>query len=469
MGIVTELDRPLSTQGGARPRKGARPDALRILMCLLIVMTVSRIHQHFPIVAAARPAVLLVGLALVLALVKPKVLGDFKVWSTMWPARVVAALGVAACFSTVFGISLGASARFFLEEYSKTLLMAFLLMSTIRNARDLKLYAWAFVIGCGVLAWLSLFVFGMVKANAAGIYRLAALYTYDGNDICVVMLAGLGLCMLTYRTSGRLGKVASALVMLGIGVTIARSGSRGGFLGLSVFTAAFLAMPSSTPVRRRLVSVAVLAVALVLGSPSGYWRQMRTILAPEKDYNWTDPTGRRMAWERGLVYMSEYPLFGVGLNNFPRAEGTISERAKEWRPGMQGIWWMVPHNTYVQVGAEMGVPALILWCSLLIGGVVSSVRLRRRMPARGTTLSDEQRVLYRFSESLPLSFVGFAVSSTFVSFAYMDPLYILAACLVGMHVALLDRQKRGNRIARPPGSQHAAVATAATRRFPGRR
>jgi O-antigen ligase len=148
-----------------------------------------------------------------------------------------------------------------------------------------------------------------------------------------------------------------------------------------------------------------------------------------------------MIAKRGIGYMMTHPLFGIGVNNFPMAEGTISERAKEWRPEEAGIRWAAAHNSYIQVGAEMGIPGLVLWCSLVIGGVVVCWRLRRR--TRAWRVGDpEQRLIHRFTEILPLSIIGFGASAFFVSFAYMDPVYILAAYVTGLYVAVEAIQRR---------------------------
>lgn len=447
--------------GNLPPARGRR-DLLRIALFILILLDVSRLHQHYPILGAVRPMQLLAGCALFYALVKPKLLVDVRSWSKRWPARVVGALGVAACFSAILGISLGASAKFILEEYGKTLILTFLLMATIRNARDLAFYAWAYVAACGVLVWMSLFVFGVSKTTADGIYRLQGLDMYDGNDVCVVLLVGLGLCLFAFQTSGRLGKVASAVIIIGIGDVLARTGSRGGFLGLVAFAAAFLLAPAKTSVIKRVALIGAVALALLLGSPEGYWRQMQTVLAPGQDYNWSSQGGRRMLAKRGIGYMMSYPLSGIGISNFGRAEGTISQLAKDWRPDMPGIKESAAHNSYLQVGAEMGFPALALWSGLVVGLVVSCWRLRRRLRGQWATGDNDQRLLYRFSETLPFSIIGFGVSAAFVSFAYLDPVYILAAYVTGMHVAV-----RG-RLARQPKLERGAVLAASGPRVPVR-
>ncbi len=47
----------------------------------------------------------------------------------------------------------------------------------------------------------------------------------------------------------------------------------------------------------------------------------------------------------------------------------------------------------------------------------------------------EERFLYLAAAYLPLALVGFAVTSFFVSFAYLDPIYIVTALMAGLYVS----------------------------------
>jgi O-antigen ligase len=132
--------------------------------------------------------------------------------------------------------------------------------------------------------------------------------------------------------------------------------------------------------------------------------------------------------------MKSYPLFGIGIGNFARAEGTISDRARNWVPGMAGIKWTAPHNSFVEAGAELGVPGLVLWSSLVFGGIVAMRRLRRRLPKGWAAGDPDQRFLYVATSYLPVALTGFAAGAFFVSFAFLDPIYILAAFMSGMYV-----------------------------------
>jgi hypothetical protein len=399
---------------------------LWIALLLLTVLTISRVHQYFSVIGRLRPALLLFTFAMAYAVIRWRVLtrSNLLRW---WPGKVIIALGVLACLSALFGISLGGSARFILDTYSKTLIYACTLILAVRSWLDVRRLVWAYVIGAGVLVWLSLFVVGISKTTAG--------LTYDANDTGLVLLVAVPLTLLVFQSSGWFGKMVSAPILLGVVVTIAKSSSRGAFVGLLLVGVAILVSLHGVSMVKRAVIVAVAAGVLIVGAPAGYWDLVRTLQEPTEDYNWSSEGGRKEIAKRGIGYMLGHPLFGIGVANFPRAEGTISEIAQTAAPDV-GIRWAAAHNSYVQVGAEMGIPGVILWSSLVFGGIVGVNRLRRRVPKTWRRGGDEERFLFWAAVYVPIAMIGFAVTAFFVSFAYMDPIYVLSAMVAGLYLTI---------------------------------
>lgn len=409
-------------------------DPLRIAMFVLSVLTISRVHQHYPLLAKLRPALLTVLAAGAYAYLNPRYLTRENI-ARLWPVRCIAALGVLACFSAAFGISLGGSASFILQTYSKTILYAILVVLSIRAASDLYTFLWAYAISCGILSYFSLFVFGLSRSSNSYVTRLSDLYTYDSNDVCVVMVVGLAFTLLLLQVSRGWKRWFLLLDVVGIAATIARSGSRGGFLGLAAFVLAGLLLVNSVSASRRITLLALLVGGLVVAAPPGYWKQMGTLVDPTDDYNYSSIDGRRALIERGVNYMFEYPAFGLGIDNFMKAECSISRKARERVPG-EGIRCTPPHNSWVEAGAELGIPGLLVWGSMVIGGIIAMLRLRRRLPRAWRRGNDTERLLYGATHFFAVGMIGFAVSAFFVTFAWMDIVYIIAAFMAGLYVAI---------------------------------
>src|SRR4051812_17781511 len=132
---------PATSAPPAPKRLALARGPMRVALFILTLVTVSPVHQHYPVLAKLPPALLLTVAAAGYAWAHPKYLTRTNVFN-LWPMRRVALLGMLACASAVFGISLGSSGKFILEMYSKTLLYAFLLILSIRNVRDLYTYVW---------------------------------------------------------------------------------------------------------------------------------------------------------------------------------------------------------------------------------------------------------------------------------------------------------------------------------------
>ena len=451
---------PVAAPGTFRERVVARMtemrvkmDPFRLFLFLLLIMTIARVHQHYRVVARLRPALLLVACAAVYAYLNPKALARGNVLRH-WPARNMVVLGVLACLSVPFGISMGKAGLYIIEDYSKTLVLAFLLIVAVRTARDLYAFVWAYVVSSLILVYFSLFVFGLSRSSGSATARLSNLYTYDANDIGCVLLVGLALALLVLQTSKRaIGRIAALVTIVGIGATIARSGSRGTFVGLIVSAAALLLLLRTVSVGKRIGAVLAVAVGLMLWAPPGYWDQMRTISSFQEDYNWQTTNGRKQVAARGIGYMMQYPLFGLGISNFARAECEISEKARNHVAGT-GLRCTAPHNSYVQAGAELGIPGLVAWLFLAIGGPIALLRLHRRVPAAWSRGDPEQRFLRDACLYFAVAFVGFDVSAFFVSFAWMDIIYIMAAFTAGLYAAveakLAERQGETPLAAPPP-------------------
>ena len=406
-------------------------DPLHIALVLLMVMTISRVHQQFGFMAKVRPAMMLVLVSFFLALANPRFLSEKGPLFTV-PPKLIAAFVVMACLSVPFGLSPGASGLFILTQYAPVIVFSGLLIVATRRASDLYAFVWAFVIGGGILAFLANYVFELSMYN--GQARLGNMDMYDANDAGLVLTVAIPLTLLTFQVSRLRGKLLSALFLFWEFTAIARTGSRGAFVGVLAVGVALLLLPSGIAISRRIIALGSAVILLAVAAPQGYWKQMKSITSPTEDYNWKEKDGRKEIAKRGLGYMLQYPITGIGINNFARAEGTISDKAKSWAQGDAGIRWAAPHNSHVEAAAELGIPGAIAWIAMLLCGVIGPIKLRRRLPRSWRRGAADERFVYACATYLPISAIGFAVCCTFVSFAYLDPIYVLLAFVSGIYV-----------------------------------
>ena len=164
-----------------------------------------------------------------------------------------------------------------------------------------------------------------------------------------------------------------------------------------------------------------------------YWAIMSTLLNPKADYNWSASeggaeTGRMEVWKRGMGYMRQRPVFGVGARNFSVAEGTISEQAAMQEYG-KGFKWSEAHNSFVQVAAELGVFGLLSFL-LQLWFAFKSLRIIQK---KATGPPAEVAGTRSLAQALTGSLIGYVVAGFFLSQGYSAFLYVILGMVVALY------------------------------------
>ena len=188
--------------------------------------------------------------------------------------------------------------------------------------------------------------------------------------------------------------------------------SRGGFLGL-LAGFLFAALKSRRPLRT-LALVSVLLIPTILILPQS---PLRRLFHPD----WVDNSAvvsRQAAWSGGLNMIKAHPLVGVGLGNFKPLVMDYEDAGTKVQS--------VAHNTYIEIGAELGLPALLIFLALLLSVYRTLEKVRRRAVRSGSQLFEDA------AAGIQSGIVGYCVGAFFVSVEYEKFLWLLigvSACL----------------------------------------
>jgi O-antigen ligase len=398
-------------------------DLLLVCVAGYILTAVGRIHQLFPILEVFRPAILTGGVAIVLYLVD-RLEERRSPRFSIAPTKYVIALLVWMVLSVSAALVVSVSFDLVFNNFAKTVLMFLVVAGTVRGIRDVERLTLVYLVGATLYAGVVLLRFDLGTGDD---WRLGRLYYYDANDfatfVVTAMPFGLYFLHAGRRTSGRiLAGVALAVLTL----AFVNTGSRGGFVALVAVTAFIVLRSSAIALRQRVWATALIAL-IVLGAASDqYWTQMSTIFS-DADYNRSAESGRMQIWRRGVGYMLQHPILGVGPNNFQTAEGTLSPFAQRQQFGV-GVRWNAAHNTFVQVGAELGLPGLILFVAV----IASALRVLRRSGRRVSSALVPNTREPELTQALTASLIAFTVGAFFLSLAYSEMLYTLVAMVVGL-------------------------------------
>jgi O-antigen ligase len=399
-----------------------RWDLLLVCVAVYIATAVGRIHQLFPALLSLKPALISAAVATGLYAIAQSGLRRVELLRNR-VSGLLLALTVWMALSVPGALNVGAAFQFWTDNFLKTVLMYVVIAGSIRSFRDVERLALVYF---GATVAYAAVVLARFQVNQSS-WRLAGLYSYDANDFATLAVTAMPIGL--YLIWGGRSPLLRAGATGGLGalvVGVVRSGSRGGLLALLVTSCFVLVGFTTVPKRWRLSGLTIVLLLVAATGSDRYWMQMQTIVHPSADYNETSETGRIQTWRRGLVYMADHPVFGVGANNFWFAEGTISPLAERQKYG-RAVRWGAAHTSFVQVGAELGVPGLLLFI-----GIVGSTFACLRRVARDGTWTDSASGQRPLAHSLMAALVAFLVGAFFLSLAYTEMLYTLVAIAVGL-------------------------------------
>ncbi|HEV8410244.1 MAG TPA: O-antigen ligase family protein [Gemmatimonadaceae bacterium] len=347
-------------------------------------------------------------------------------------ARLLLLIAVMGALSVPTSLWPGMSFDFLTKNLLPAIVLSLAVMGAISSVIDVRRFVWIQVVGATIYSEVILTRFD-IGPNG----RLGNLVFYDANDLGMLLVCTVPFIvfLLRHTRSAILRALVLGSLVLCL-LTIVKTGSRGAFLALVAVSLYLLFRFSTVNVSTRVITVGVVAAALIAGAGDSYWKAMGTLLKPTEDYNWVggESGGRMEVWSRGIGYMTSRPLTGVGLGAFPMAEGTISPLAAKQSYG-RGIKWSAAHNSFVQIGAELGVPGLLLFGSILWMTFRMAGRLARdaraRAPAEPSTAG--------LASAHAAAVVGFAVGGFFLSQAYAPYLYFVVGSVVGLDTVVRIR------------------------------
>ncbi len=251
-------------------------------------------------------------------------------------------------------------------------------------------------------------------------------------NMAIPMLVGLASCQ-----PRRWARLLLWGMGLGCAITVIGTRSRSGFLGLA--TAALLLTFYS---RRKMLGFAVLglaAVAFLAFAPSKAMHRYESISTAAED----DPSaiGRLQAWKTGLAMMKAHPIFGVGPLNFDTTFDQYS-----------GYTARAPHNAFVALGAESGIPSCLLFLGILGGAIGQMWRLRRKLQSYSNNTE-----LWTYCLIIQLALLVYIVPNCFINRQNLDLMYHLVGISAGL--ALVAKQRLAEQSAEAADEDQTASAS----------
>ena len=242
--------------------------------------------------------------------------------------------------------------------------------------------------------------------------------------LSLVVVVPLAIWLVRYEQRGLwkwAGRICTPILVFGVFV----SQSRGGVLALTVM--AVLAWVDSRHKIRLMVGVAVAGLLMLVIGPSKTYERIQQIQIKGQAETGAEISTRcRFELLRAGIHMMEaHPVFGVGLGQYKSAEYHYNPVLNLIEPAPQ-----IAHNTYVQLGAEGGIPALALYLTIL-GVTLAACRTTQKLPGVPKDLA----VLAR---SFQIGVIGIMVAQIFLTADYVKEVSVLIALAPNLYAISLQ-------------------------------
>lgn len=309
------------------------------------------------------------------------------------------------------------------QYFTRVITITFIMTLLIDDLKKFKYYLWSMAIFIGLIAGLSGFrgtLSGQIGSASFGFEGVIG----DRNFMAVLLCAVIPIVFyLGNAESDKRLKILLRFTLIGDILALILTYARAGFLGM-VTICFFIFIKAK---RKLLIGLAILSTVFILFKfvvPIQYVERILTINKMDIENENVDGSvaGRLIAWRSAIEMIKANPLLGVGFYNSsevieqypdPKTGTTLKDRAI--------------HNTLLQVGAELGLLALLIYILIFFVSYRTLGKVKRRVAKY--SLSHE---IEHFASLLQIAFVGFFSSAFFVNAAFLD----ISWHLVGLTIVL---------------------------------
>ena len=140
---------------------------------------------------------------------------------------------------------------------------------------------------------------------------------------------------------------------------------------------------------------------------------------------------RLVLWSYGLEVVGDYPVLGVGLENFLGYCWFMNPVSLEGTTVCQET-----HNTYIEALTEVGVTGFLVYILMLISMLVINAR------TRANAKSLDNKFIWYISHGLDGGLIGYMISSIFISVLFYPMIWLQLAMIVSLN-ALSNKRISG--------------------------
>jgi len=353
---------------------------------------------------------------------------------------LIVALWVTFVCSTVFAALQPQSAWEKLTEISKILLMTGVTMVLFQDRRKLTILLLVIGFSFGYLA-VTGGLWSLYSGFEERLYGPWSSAIGDNNALGYALTIVVPIFALLRRQVANKWIRGALLACFGLSiVAVFATYSRASLIGLCVSLPLTLALTRRKDVPLLLATA---AACLAIYATPRQWKERMQTITPTVYRDDGSGSKRMKSWYVAVRLGLDHPVLGAGFDPF------APEVYERYLPG---YWdYHDPHNHFLQVFAEHGVPGLLLFTGLLVSLFLTLLRT-----ARATRGDPERQWIRDTALFTGVSLIAYVVGGMFLDMPYFDLFYQLVAVIVILHKAA---QAPGNVIAEPEQPLLGAVWT----------
>jgi O-antigen ligase len=258
-----------------------------------------------------------------------------------------------------------------------------------------------------------------LSGNYLGSDRIAgvgAILAANPNDLALTLNLIIPFALgLAEMTRNKLRKMLCYVFVGLAAVAVVFSFSRGGFVVLVVIGAIWIHKVAKIKGPKVYLFALILMLFALPLMPGGYTDRLSSIFDFSKD----ETGSARVRWrgtKLALDIMFDRPILGVGL-------GMNILAMKD-----RGVGWTHTHNVYLEIGADIGIPGMIVFIFLLFR-LIRNMSLIKKAHYKLKTRLD----IVILAQSVQTSLIGFAIAGFLHPVAYHFYFYYLAGFAVAIN------------------------------------
>ena len=328
------------------------------------------------------------------------------------------------CLASVVTAGMTDLALWQFKFFTRIILISLIITMLVDDRKRFRYYLWAIVIFIGLIAARS-GIIGTLRGDTGGASSGFQGVIGDRNFMAVILCTAIPIVFFMVSVErNKWLKLLLLITLAGDVMALILTYARAGFAGLLAI-GVFAILKSKRKVLVIVLAIIIVPLFIKYFVTGTYTKRMGTIGETARKEGDVDSSvaGRLAAWKSAFEMIKDRPLTGVGFYN----SESMMEKYPDPDTG-RALPGKAIHNSIIQVAAEAGVPALLLFLGIFVTGYRRLGKIKK-LVSKGLVIHKE---IWDYASMLQVSFVGYFACGFFVNAAFLD----LPWHLVALSIAL---------------------------------